>query len=165
MPVSIPPFTDVPAPNDPIASAWAQHLTQFAVDQISAGPTAPTNPEAELWYDTADNGSALSLPTPWTGVTFQNSWTNFGSGYQDAQYRKVGDIVYLRGWVKGGAAAVTMFQLPVGFRPPAYVHMGGAEANDKFGVMRCDPSGNVALWIGDPANHVSINNLFFSSVA
>ena len=57
MPVSIPPFTNVPAPNDPVASAWAQQLTQFAVDQIQAGPTPPTNPDAELWYDTSDVGS------------------------------------------------------------------------------------------------------------
>lgn len=60
MPVVIPPFTNVPAPDDPVESAWAQQLTQFAVDQISAGPTAPVNPDAELWYDTADSG--LTLP-------------------------------------------------------------------------------------------------------
>ena len=59
MPISIPPFTDVPAPGDPLASPWAQHITQFAVDQISSGPTAPTNPEAELWYDTSDLGASL----------------------------------------------------------------------------------------------------------
>lgn len=56
MPVTIPPFTDVPSPGDPVASAWAQALTQFAVDDITIGPTAPTNPNAELWYDTADGG-------------------------------------------------------------------------------------------------------------
>lgn len=60
MTISIPPFSTVPAPGDPVASAWAQQLTQFAVDQISSGPTPPTNPDAELWYDTSDMG--LSLP-------------------------------------------------------------------------------------------------------
>jgi len=32
MPVSIPPFSNVPAAGDPVASAWSQQLTQFAVD-------------------------------------------------------------------------------------------------------------------------------------
>lgn len=32
MSISIPPFTNVPAPGDPITSAWAQQLTQYAVD-------------------------------------------------------------------------------------------------------------------------------------
>ena len=64
MPVTIPPFTNVPAPNDPVASAWAQQLTQFAVDQIQAGPTAPTNPDAELWYDTSDSGAMFPTGGP-----------------------------------------------------------------------------------------------------
>ena len=58
MPVTIGPFTDVPAPNDPVASAWAQEITQFAVDDITIGSVQPTNPNAELWYDTADNGQS-----------------------------------------------------------------------------------------------------------
>lgn len=64
MPVSIPPFTNVPAPNDPVASAWAQDITRFAVDQIQAGPTAPTNPDAELWYDTSDSGAMFPSGGP-----------------------------------------------------------------------------------------------------
>lgn len=71
MPISIPPFTDVPAPNDQIASPWAQHLTQFAVDLISSGPVAPTNPEAELWYDTSDSG--ISLPNTPRGNLYRAS--------------------------------------------------------------------------------------------
>ena len=66
MPISIPPFENVPAPEDPITSAWAQDLTQFAVDQISVGPTEPTNPDAELWYDTDDTG--ISLPNTARGI-------------------------------------------------------------------------------------------------
>lgn len=32
MPVTIGPFTNVPAPNDPIRSPWAQQITTYAVD-------------------------------------------------------------------------------------------------------------------------------------
>lgn len=54
MPTTIGPITDVPSPGDPVDNDWAVHLTQFAVDMVSVGPVAPTNPDAELWYDTAD---------------------------------------------------------------------------------------------------------------
>jgi hypothetical protein len=48
---------------------------------------------------------------------FQNSWGNFGSGWQVAQYRKVGTQVFLRGLVTGGASSTAIFTLPTGYRP------------------------------------------------
>ena len=61
MPISIPPFTNVPAPNDPVASAWAQQLTRFAVDNIVVQPGTPASADTELWYDTDD---VLPVPAP-----------------------------------------------------------------------------------------------------
>jgi hypothetical protein len=57
--------------------------------------------------------------TAWTAVTFQNSWANFGAGMQVAQYRKVGDVVEVRGVIQSGATATVAFTLPAGFVPPA----------------------------------------------
>lgn len=65
---------------------------------------------------------ALPIPvTPpaWTPVTFQNSWVNNGGVDQVCQYRKIGDIVYLRGSMGSGALSSIAFTLPTGFRPPA----------------------------------------------
>lgn len=72
----------------------------------------------------------------WNNVTFQNSWTNWGSGFTTVQYRKVGDIVQLRGLASKSAtfsADQTVFNLPTGFRPVfqeifpvrAYGNIGG----------------------------------------
>lgn len=58
-------------------------------------------------------------PTAWTAPSFLNSWVNFGGVYQVAQYRKINDMVYVRGLVKSGTITADMFVLPVGFRPPA----------------------------------------------
>jgi hypothetical protein len=58
-------------------------------------------------------------PSAWTAVTFQNSWVDFGATYQSVEYRKVNDLVEVRGFMKSGTLAVTAFTLPVGFRPPA----------------------------------------------
>lgn len=60
-------------------------------------------------------------PTLWTPVTFMNGFSNYGSGFQTVQYRKIGDIVYVRGLMAGGALSTICFQLPVGFRPPAHM--------------------------------------------
>lgn len=57
--------------------------------------------------------------TAWTAVTFQNSWANFGAGMQVAQYRKVGDVVEVRGVIQSGVTATVAFTLPAGFVPPA----------------------------------------------
>jgi len=62
-----------------------------------------------------------SMATAWTAVSFSNSWVNYGSGFQEAEYRKVGDMVQLRGNIKGGTLDAAGFTLPVGFRPPATV--------------------------------------------
>jgi hypothetical protein len=64
---------------------------------------------------------AAITATSWANVSFENSWVNLGSGYQSAQYRKVGDIVYLRGSIKDGSSGTTAFTLPANFRPPAHV--------------------------------------------
>lgn len=62
-------------------------------------------------------------PTAWTNVTFQNGWVNFGAPYQNVQYRKIGDIVYVRGMMKSGTINQIAFTLPAGFRPPAEVYL------------------------------------------
>jgi len=68
----------------------------------------------------------------WVGATLTNSWTNFLAGTALAAYRKVGDVVELRGTVKSGTFGAPIFTLPDGHRPPLqeifYVHAspGGA---------------------------------------
>jgi hypothetical protein len=63
--------------------------------------------------------SANPVPTAWTAVTFSGGWSNNVAPYQTAQYRKIGDLVYLRGSIDGGTLGGVAFTLPVGFRPPA----------------------------------------------
>lgn len=83
MPVTIGPFTDVPAPGDPVASAWAQELTTFAVNNITIGPNAPTDANAELWYDTDDPGATVpNLPRGL--VSYANGPTSDVAGFGTA---------------------------------------------------------------------------------
>ena len=109
-----------------------------------------TRPTVNTEISAADFGQPvydLLTPTAWTNVTFQNSWANMG-GYQAVQYRKVGDMVQMRGMMGSGTMGQTAFTLPVGFRPPALV-MGstGSYNTGSFTwvVARfdCNPDGRI----------------------
>jgi hypothetical protein len=54
----------------------------------------------------------------WQSLTLLNSWTNLGLGYTGAQYRKIGDLVLIRGVIVNNPISVsTIATLPVGYRP------------------------------------------------
>lgn len=66
-----------------------------------------------------DYVDGLGRPTDWTAPSLEGTWVNFdATNWQPAQYRKVGEVVMIRGLVKNGTANTTIFTLPVGFRPP-----------------------------------------------
>lgn len=83
---------------------------------------------------------SLANPTTWTAVTFANSWVDFGTGNQVCQYRKVGDMVQVRGLMKSGTIGAAAFTLPAGFRPPATL-IFASEANSLFSVINIDSAG------------------------
>lgn len=86
MPISIPPFTNVPSPNDPVASPWAQQLTQFAVDLIQARTDQPPDTSCELWIDTDDPGLSFpNMPRGLVGIrqATASAWTNATAVHSD----------------------------------------------------------------------------------
>lgn len=104
----------------------------------STARAALTPYEGMVIYYNTDNilqvwdGSAWKTPlelstSAWTAPTLGSSWVNFGAPYQVAQYRKLGDMVQIRGIVKSGTLAA-IFTLPAGFRPPTDV-LASAYAN------------------------------------
>lgn len=77
----------------------------------------------------------------WTGVTFSNSWVDFGSPQQAAQYSKAGDVVRVRGVIKSGTLNTAAFTLPSGFRPPATLRFPSSD-----GIITVDSSGVVSVF-------------------
>ena len=98
--------------------------------QFHNQPTA-----GNAYYYIEDMGPTASAPvqslvTPWTNAALLNGWTQSG-GWQTVQYRKVGDMVHIRGSATGGPATSgsVVLNLPAGFRPPAQLSFpteGGA---------------------------------------
>jgi len=53
---------------------------------------------------------------------FENSWTNYGAGYETAAfYKDPFGRVHLKGMIKSGTNNTAAFTLPVGYRPAAYL--------------------------------------------
>lgn len=95
---------------------------------------------------------------PWTAVTFQNSWTNYGGAYQACQYRAVGDMVQVRGLIAGGTSGTTAFTLPVGFRPPGHIQFAQtSNATAGLATAAVATSGTVAIYAATVGGDVSCN--------
>lgn len=108
----------------------SQYLTQDRADDLyqalgsggDHGGLSGLGDDDHTQYYNQTRGDAryLQLPTSpsWTAPTLLNSWVNYGTPYAPAGYYKdVFGIVHLRGVVKNGTNAVSIFNLPSGYRP------------------------------------------------
>lgn len=56
--------------------------------------------------------------TQWYDFGYGSGWASYANGYYHPSYRKIGDMIHLRGNIKRASGTnVTMCTLPVGFRP------------------------------------------------
>ena len=101
------------------------------------------------------NGATTrALVPPWIAVSFENSWANYGGGYQEAAYYRGQDmVVHLRGVINSGTTGATAFTLPAGYRPPASCIFAVA-SNGAFGVVDITAAGAVSM--------TSVNNTYVS---
>lgn len=111
-------------------------FTSVPSGPAGADPTSADQLTRKAYVD------GLALPTAWTGVAFQNSWVNSGGAVQGVQFRKIGDLVYLRGSMKDGLVNFAAFTLPSGFRPPATLRFGNADS----GIVQIDSAGVVTAF-------------------
>jgi len=97
----------------------------------------------------------------WTDVTFENSWVNFGSTFNDAQFRLVGvERVELRGVVKTGTVGVAIFTLPVDLRPLSE-YVFPVISNNLLGRIDVMPDGEVNLNFGSNV-FATLDGIIFS---
>jgi hypothetical protein len=93
--------------------------------------------------------------TGWIAPSLQNGWTNYGSGWVTAGYRKQNGIVLLRGLIAAGTfvgAPVLLFTLPVGFRPAEHIMFAVAVGSIYQNTNPTTPSGGVSHVHADQDN-------------
>jgi hypothetical protein len=160
--------------------------------------TSPVSVEGARWvnYPGAGGEAVLLLndngmtviglsDIPWIPVTgFQNGWANYGGAFQPAQYRKIGDMVHLRGLIRNetgvnGPIPPAAFYLPPGFRPPAIHLLVGLSSGTTTGAastgtahthplvtygtrVEIKPTGEVIPWVTGANGYCALESVSFS---
>lgn len=172
-PITVGELANVPAPGSGVSSAWAQQATNRIVHRFATvaarntawpaatagnGAFSVTLDTGTLWQVVAGAWVPMAGPlTAWTRPTFQNSWTDFGSGLPNVQYRKNGDEVEFRGVAKSGTVAVAMFTLPAGFRPPINVFYYPILHNNGTAIGRLDIGADGTVVPGASVTNASLS--------
>ncbi|MBK8467762.1 MAG: hypothetical protein IPL32_18275 [Chloracidobacterium sp.] len=94
----------------------------------------------------------------WNNLSFGSGWANYGGGWQGGQYRKIGDMVYLRGLVARTSGVGTIIAtLPAGHYPPVQMlnQVNGTDAHARVDITT---SGVMTLAAGTPT-YISLNDI------
>lgn len=145
-----------------LQQAKAAALGGITVCRSTARPTAGLTFGTPIYEDDTRslyfyNGSGWDLfssaPTSWVSPALSNSWVNFGGAFQAVSYRRVGDIVQMRGSAKNGTTTTgtTIYTLPAGYRPPATHIFATLDGNNNAARFDVDSSGNVTIQTGTNA--------------
>ena len=155
----------------PSSIDWKQDALQFmSICTFSVGGTGPqgrvetfnsVNLELKAsgtLYLTSGTG-LISLESTidgnfgtWTNLTFGTGWSNLGGTFDTCRFRKVGDLVMLRGTATSGSTnwsnANPIGTLPIGFRPPT----------NRTGNFVCAANGSIAKITVQPDGTIRWNS-------
>jgi len=141
--------------------------------------TLPTSTDTLVGRATTDTLTNKTLTAPaisdpvitgstgaWSALTLNTAgnWANYGGSYAVAAYKKVGDLVFIRGLVVRSSGADTLIAtLPSGYRPGSY-HLYATSGDDAFARIDIENDGEIRLQTGTAAVYVSLNGFCFSVV-
>jgi len=140
-------------------------LVRSTADDTSAAATTDLTVDASGNFEIALSGGYTQfggrLGGAWTGLSFGSGWTSYGSSYQTGQYKKVGDLVLLRGLVaRTSGVGTTIATLPAGYRPPAQC-LYTIHTNTGDGRLDVQTDGQIILAAGG-SDYVQLDGLSFS---
>jgi len=106
-----------------------------------------------------------SLGTAWANLSFGSGWGNLGSGWQAGQYKKIGDMVFLRGFVvRTSGSSARIATLPSGYRPPAPDRWAVTSDAGLHATIQVDTDGNVDVAVGSPDDYMTLSGIVFSTI-
>lgn len=92
---------------------------------------------------------------------FQNSWVNYGGGFDTCYFYKDNEQrVWLGGMIKGGSSGTVVFTLPGGYHPLGGQILFDGQSNSALARVDVLASGDVVVVTGNTA-WVSLNGLSF----
>lgn len=149
---------------DVVASAGAQNIARFGQTGISNGLAITSNGSIVSATMTGNLDVTGTLGSTWTGLSFFSGWTNVGGAYTGGGYKKIGDMVFLRGLVaRASGVLLTIATLPPGYRPTAK-QIFSVTSDYAFGQVTIDSDGVITLNIGTAGASVSLSGISFSTL-
>jgi hypothetical protein len=152
---------------EPIGGSVVRPTLTFSFDGTRAvsfnGPNGTVDVDGAL-YTSGDATIAGKIGDTLTAPTFNTGWGNYGGGFQNAKYKKAGDLVYLTGLcLRSSGSATTIFTLPSGYRPASRC-LFTVSSNSAWARVDVYSSGAVDyIGGGDPAIWVSLDGISFST--
>lgn len=149
----------------PVAGTHTYKLTLLRLNgtgsgTLTAGSTFPSFILVEDITGSGISGHTHSQldDTGWITPTLLNGWVDYDPvNYATAQYRKIGNVVQIKGLVKNGTTNADIFILPVGFRPTRNLHFATAQ-NGLFGILEITQTAGTA----GAVKHNTGSNVWFS---
>lgn len=107
-------------------------------------------------------GVNILKPADWNNLQLNTNWNNVGGVYENAQYKKEKNQVFLRGLVRNSINNTNKIiaTLPEGYRPQNTIY-GIANMNDIFVSVYINSSGNINLASYTTGDWVSISLINF----
>ncbi len=159
------------------ASGWTDDGTAVRLDasgdSVGIGTTTPTEKldvvgNIKITGDLTVSGNIIGS-TPWTSLPLASGYNNYvdshGGDFQICEYRKIGDIVYLRGLIHKTdhatiAAGAIMAILPAGFKPQNSLGFAQAQTR-RVDILQ---SGEIIAQFASTSNEfVFLDGIFFST--
>lgn len=149
---------------DVIVPAGSQNIARFGQTGVSNGFVVTSNGSIVSASMTGNLDVSGTLGSTWTGLSYFSGWTDFGGAYTSGGYKKVGDIVFLRGLVaRASGVLMTIATLPSGYRPAAKEIFSAPSASG-YGQVTIDSAGVITLDVGTPGSSVSLSGISFSTL-
>lgn len=111
------------------------------------------------------NCDPATLGGSWNNLSFISGWGNLGGGWQTGQYKKIGDMVFLRGFVyRTSGSSAYIATLPSGYRPPAPDRWAVTTDAGAHGNIQIDSNGDIQVIVGSPTDYMTLSGIAFSTV-
>jgi len=137
-----------------------------STDTLVGRATTDTLTNKTLTAPTISDPTITGSTGAWSALTLNTggNWANLGGNWANAAYKKVGDLVFMRGLVVRSSGADTLIAtLPSGYRPGSY-HLYATSGDDAFARIDIENDGEVRLQAGTATVYVSLYGLIFSVV-
>ncbi len=136
-------------------------VTKTQVGLGSVDNTSDANKPVSTTTQTALNLKANKVQEAWITPTLINGWVSFGGAEDVPTYYKDNfGNVKLRGVVKSGTLSVSMFKLPIGYRPAKNKYFA-VISNNVPGFVLIDPYGGVIPLAGTSNVFVALDSISF----